>query len=104
LNALKIRTYISFALSIIEASLAYYLYFNFLSGLNPFLAVVFFLPLIASLATSIFLIVKEKLARKRIALIFFMAVCFAISAFVIRLKVDSLKKGNGLPRRYLTPP
>jgi hypothetical protein len=95
--------FLSFGFSILGAAFAYYLYFNFIEGLNPFLRIVFTLPLIALISANIFLIVKEKLPAKRIALSLFMLVCFAISAFAIRYKLDQLKQTNGTPRRYLAP-
>lgn len=83
--------------------MAYYLYFEIVSGLTPFLRVAFFLPLIVLLVINILLIVKEKASAKRIIFIIFMLTCFGVSALAIRYKLDQLKQTNVTPRRYLAP-
>lgn len=97
------EVFLSFIISILGAVSAYYLYFTVLTGLNLFLRIVFSLPVIALISINIFLIIKEKHTRKRIAFALIMLVCFAVSVFVVRDKVDQFNKGGGIPRRYTVP-
>jgi len=81
--------FLSFGFSILGAVFPYYLYFNFIEGLNPFLRIVFTLPLIALISANIFLIIKEKLPVKRIALVFFFAGLFCRFGVCNKVQVGS---------------